>query len=406
MIDLDRAGAMDVLRLEAGARIFSEGEPGDHAYLIGSGSVEIVAGRDGPPVVLARLGAGELIGEMAVIDDHPRSATARALEPVELLVITRDVLRGYLEKADPLLSRLLHVLIARMRHAQRALVQHTGGAPSAPDPTQELPGDGEGDVFSLLIDDLKIRQALAEGALEPFFQPIVELGSGRLAGFETLVRWRHPERGLVMPADFIPTAERSGLIRAVDLHVFERAARAVLAAGSDGGRAPFLSINLSGSHFASLEVIDQLAAIIEDTGFPPSRLKVEITEGVLVAHPERALAVIEAIHGLGAQVSLDDFGTGYSSLSYLHRFPIDVLKIDRSFVVGMAEHPRTAAITTAMLQLAGALGLQVVAEGIEDDGIVPRLCDLGCHYGQGWLFGRPMPADAMRRLVASGRTAG
>lgn len=397
---------MDVLQLEAGARIFSEGEPGDHAYLIGSGSVEIVTGRDGPPVVLARLGAGELIGEMAVIDDHPRSATARALEPVELLVITRDVLRGYLERADPLLSRLLHVLIARMRHAQRALVQRTDDVPSAS--LEDSAEGGEGDVFSLLIDDLKIRQALAEGALEPFFQPIVELGSGRLAGFETLVRWRHPERGLVMPADFIPTAERSGLIRAIDLHVFERAARAVLAAqgAGNGEDTPFLSINLSGSHFASLDVIDQLAAIIEDTGFPPQRLKVEITEGVLVAHPERALAVIEAIHGLGAQVSLDDFGTGYSSLSYLHRFPIDVLKIDRSFVVGMAEHPRTAAITKAMLQLAGALGLQVVAEGIETDGVVPRLRDLGCHYGQGWLFGRPMPADAMQRLVASRRAVG
>ncbi|WP_207457597.1 EAL domain-containing protein [Azospirillum sp. SYSU D00513] len=396
---------MGTVRLDAGALVFSEGERGDRAYLIRSGLVEILAERGGQPVVLARLGPGELFGEMAVIDDQPRSATARALEPLELLVVTREMLHSHIEAGDPVLGQLLRVLIGRMRHAQNALVERIGTADGtdltasgpAPEPA------GEPGAFDFLIHEVELRRALEAGEFEPFFQPIVRLDTGALAGFEALVRWRHPRRGIVPPAEFLEAAERCGVIHALDLRMFESAARALLAAAGGGADGPFLSINLSGSHFASDAIVGRLRAILDDTRFPAHRLKVEITEGVLVARPDQALGIIEGIHGLGAQVSLDDFGTGYSSLSYLHRFPIDVLKIDRSFIVGMGENARTAAIVEAVARLARGLGLRVVAEGVETEAMLAPLQALGCHYGQGWHFGRPMPADAMRRVVGAGR---
>jgi EAL domain-containing protein (putative c-di-GMP-specific phosphodiesterase class I)/GH25 family lysozyme M1 (1,4-beta-N-acetylmuramidase) len=202
-----------------------------------------------------------------------------------------------------------------------------------------------------------------------------------LAGFEALVRWRHPERGLIPPGEFIPLAEKSGLIHRIDLAVIDRACRLVQRARGAVPGGVFLSVNLSAHHFNDEAVVTDLQVILEHSGLPPERLKVEITESALIADPEHAFRVLSRIQDLGATIALDDFGTGYASLSYLDRFPIDVLKIDQSFVRALQSGGRTRDIVASVAHLAHKLRMDMVAEGIESADLIPPLRELGVQFG-------------------------
>jgi PAS domain S-box-containing protein/diguanylate cyclase (GGDEF)-like protein len=242
-----------------------------------------------------------------------------------------------------------------------------------------------------------LRRALERGELRVFYQPIVHLRTGRIAGFEALARWQHPERGLIMPDDFIPMAEETGLILPIGLWVLEEACR-TLRKWQDrpGGEGLKMAVNLSARQFSQPDLVRRVRAILTRTGIRPGTLELEITESVILQHSSPVLETLERIKALGVQLHVDDFGTGYSSLSYLHRLPLDALKIDRSFVSGA--DAGSLQIVRTIVAMAQALGVPVVTEGIESAELLDELRSLHCEYGQGFFFSRPVPAEQIETL--------
>jgi EAL domain-containing protein (putative c-di-GMP-specific phosphodiesterase class I) len=263
----------------------------------------------------------------------------------------------------------------------------------------------EAESSKLAIDKIKLeselRGALARGELEVHYQPIVRLKEGGTVGFEALLRWKHPEHGTIPPDKFIGLAEETALIVPIGRSVLERACHDLVEFERRLGREILMSVNVSGRQFAEPSFLSELKSVIAETGVDPRSLKLEITEGVLMDHRSRPLGWIEKCKKLGASIALDDFGTGFSSLSYLASFPIDTLKIDRSFVRAMGGDARSLKIVRAINQLAHGIGLDVVAEGIEEDHQRRELLLMGCELGQGFLFSRALPFEEAVRQAGS-----
>jgi diguanylate cyclase (GGDEF)-like protein len=255
---------------------------------------------------------------------------------------------------------------------------------------------------NLLKLENDLRRALERQEFRVCYQPIVALDTGHIAGFEALVRWQHPSRGFISPAEFISVAEDTNLIIPLGLWVLNEACRQMVRWQwqSPANKLLTLSVNLSGKQFSQLDLVERIEGILEETGLDPRRLKLEITESVVMENAESAIAMLVRLKALGVQLSIDDFGTGYSSLSYLHRFPIDTLKIDRSFVNLMNEGADSSEIVRTIRTLAGNMGMDVVAEGIETLGQLNGLIELKCEYGQGYLFSKPVEAEAAGALLA------
>jgi diguanylate cyclase (GGDEF)-like protein len=248
-----------------------------------------------------------------------------------------------------------------------------------------------------------LRGALDRNELRLHYQPIVDLASDRIVGLEALVRWEHPTRGLIPPLSFIPMAEETGLIVPIGRWVLETACRqARLWLDEVPDSALIMSVNLSARQFGQPTLVDDIRDTLRATGLPPDRLELEITESVLLAEGEDSTSALRAIRDLGVGLVLDDFGTGYSSLSYLRRMPLDTIKIDRSFVAGIDDDNSNLPIVKAVIALAHALGIEVVAEGIETAGQRALLQDLVCDRGQGYYYARPQPPEALAALLAGG----
>jgi diguanylate cyclase (GGDEF)-like protein len=246
-----------------------------------------------------------------------------------------------------------------------------------------------------------LRRALARQEFEVHYQPIVSLETEETCGFEALVRWQHPERGMVSPADFISIAEETGLIVPLGVWVMEEACRQVRAwqEESPAARALTLSVNVSAKQLAQPDLVEQVERVLQESGFDPRRLKLEITESVVMANAEAAIVMLERLRALGVSLSIDDFGTGYSSLSYLHRLPVNILKVDRSFVGRMSAGDENAEIVRTIIVLARNLGMEVVAEGIETREQLEQLRELNCDYGQGYFFSKPLSGVAAGALI-------
>jgi len=249
-------------------------------------------------------------------------------------------------------------------------------------------------LFALESD---LRLALERDELVLHYQPKIELGSGCMRGVEALVRWQHPQRGLLAPGEFIAMAEDSGLIVPLGRWVLRAACRQLRTWRDAGFDVPRCAVNLSARQFASDSLIEDVLGSFAAAGLEADKLEVEITESVLMSDPDRANRILQQLHGFGVHISIDDFGTGYSSLAYLKRFPAQTLKIDRSFVRGLPDDRDDATITQAVIALSHSLGMEVVAEGVETPAQLDFLRHLGCDQAQGFLIGRPMPADQLAR---------
>jgi EAL domain-containing protein (putative c-di-GMP-specific phosphodiesterase class I) len=252
--------------------------------------------------------------------------------------------------------------------------------------------------------------ALATGQLAVHYQPVVSLDAGtavghaehRITGYEALLRWQHPERGAVSPVEFIPLAEESGLIVPIGAWVLAEAARQAVEWSVAAGRPVGMAVNLSPRQLADDDVVGTVAAVLRETGLPPRQLTLEVTESILVQDIDRVVDRLHALRTLGVRIAIDDFGTGFSSFDRLRRFPADVIKIDRSFVAALDDGPAAAAIVRAMIDLARALGSQVVAEGVEQPEQAKVLVEAGCARLQGWLFAPARPAPEISALLGSG----
>lgn len=393
---------------QPGTFIFREGEPGTCAYVIERGAVEITTLRHGRTISMSKLGEGDLFGEMLLIDDEVRTSSATATEETVVVVISLDQLREKFEQADPLISFFVRNILERTRATQSRLLGEperaagVGGGLSPVDKTTTR--HRERAMRKLKFED-EIGKAMQRQEFDLHYQPVFDLGTGTMAGMEALLRWQHPERNLLYPSDFIGFSEETGLIIPMGLWVLKEACAALNRIQAHLNRldpdAPllFMSINLSSRQFSDIDLVRNISQVIDETGVNPEQIKMEITESLLMDNPARAAVTLNGVKALGLEVAIDDFGTGYSSLSYLHRFHIDTLKIDRSFVTTATMNAGSLEVVRAIAGLAHNLGLDIVAEGIEQPGQLTLLRDLQCEYGQGFFFERPLPEDEILKRM-------
>lgn len=383
---------MSKRQLQAGEVLFQEHDAGDVAYLVERGRIRVSLRGTDSAVTLADLGPGDLVGEMALIDNAPRTATAVALEDTALLVIDRGHLAERIAQTDPIVRALLGGQIKRYRAALATL---QGGA--APD--QSLGTDDAAAVAKIRLES-QLREALDGGRLQMHLQPLLDIPTGKIAGYEALIRWDHPERGPISPLEFITLAEETSLIVPVGQFMLQEAISALVTMRSRGmAQLPFLSINVSARQLREADLIQSLLERLGDAALPASAVKLEITESQVLDYPHTA-EVLDACRAAGIRVALDDFGTGFSNLSHLSALAFDTVKIDQAFLRGVEGSSRAAMMLDAIVGLVRATGADALAEGVETPEQLQTLRRLGVRYAQGYLIGKPEPLA--RALQAQG----
>jgi diguanylate cyclase len=401
--------------------IFHIGEPGDCAYLVESGAIEVVT-RSGRAIAIIK--AGEIFGEIALLDQLPRTATVRTLEPTVLLRIDRNHVHELLKRTDPVIRHLLTLLLERFRHRSDTSLLHAGHPPTPLERFRSHSDDTpphiskqicchEGDVAAtnltlMLAQDL--GQAMKNGQLSLAYQPLLSLPDRRLLGFEALIRWNHPILGSIMPTKLIALAEKTGMIRALGLWVLSRAIGdwPTLRQYCDQTQAatPFISINLSAPELANAELAETIDQLLKTSDTPPAQLQLELIETTLIDDLPSTSACLEKLTTRGIGIALDDFGTGYASFEYLSTLPISCLKIDQAFIRDATHDSRRREIVQMAINLARSLGMTTIGEGIEDEATAELLSDLGCNIAQGYFFGRPMPLEAIPDWLTESRSLG
>ena len=386
--------------------LIREGEHGDSAYVLESGSVEILIQRNGNLIQIGTRGPGSIIGEMAMIDDKPRTATIRATEDCHVLEVSREDFSRRVDSADPILKMVMRVIMTRYRD----MISRSQFTPLHDQAAMTVENaENSNELHELAVKAIKIhhelKSALEKNELVLYYQPIISLQDMKIAGFEALMRWKHPEKGLIPPGVFIPVAEESGLI--VDLSRWALGiscdAVKVLRQSADSKLLSpnplFISVNFSVKDFSNGNFFDQVKSILDNKTTDPAHIHLEITESLLMEAPGPAKEALEKCRQYGTCVSIDDFGTGYSSLSYLHYFPIDTLKIDQSFIRSMGGDPSSKVLVKSIIGLAHNMGIKVIAEGIENEHEAVTLKELGCEECQGYWFARPMPLEDALKFV-------
>jgi len=396
-------------RFRVGEVIFDEGDQGDCAYIIERGRVEIFVTSSAERVSLTTLGVGEIFGEMSVIDGSPRSASAVAIELCELVMVSSEAISERIDSADPIVRLLISMLLKRMRFTNHSAKRVQGKEPPI---TQSLAIDliephavshQTQEVLEKMRIESELKQALSSDEFALHFQPIIDLQRRTIAGFEALIRWSSPDRGLVRPDIFMGIAEETSLIVPIGKWVMEKACYSLAmmekAMRAKGSSEPlFMSINISGRQFHDVHFFEDLTNAVKINGIDSKQVKLEVTERIFMEGPA-AIHAIKKCRSLGFPVALDDFGTGFSSLSYLAQFQVDNLKVDQSFIRRMLRDERTFVITQAIVAMANGLHVPVVAEGIETLEDYRALCDMNCRYGQGYVFSRPLPFDDALNLL-------
>ena len=373
--------------VKAGEVIFAEDDAPTTAFLIESGRVGISTVQHGVVRQLGELGPGALLGEMAVIDSAPRSATAYALSDCVLTPIDRDQFAERLTAADPVVRALLMSQLTRYRSALATLTGDVEGAAaaSAQDDTH---------AFDKIRLESELRSALQSDELEVRLMPIRHIASGDIAGYEALIRWQHPQRGQVSPNEFIRLAEETSLIVPVGNYVLERVCDMLVELRKRGhSPLPFIALNVSARQLEDPDLVDRMLAHLKARDLPPDRLEVEITEG-LVFNQALIGNLLDRCHAAGMQVALDDFGTGFSNLGPLMSLDFDRIKLDQGFTRAL-DQPRGLALVRAIVAMANALGCEMIAEGIETAEQLEALKALGCEYAQGWLVGKPVSLQSV-----------
>jgi diguanylate cyclase (GGDEF)-like protein/PAS domain S-box-containing protein len=284
-----------------------------------------------------------------------------------------------------------------LRDADTAMYRAKAGGKAR---SQLFDADMHSRAVHLLQIENDLRRAIDRGEFELNYQPIHTIDGGKLRGFEALIRWRHPERGIVSPGEFIPVAEETGMILPIGKWVIYEACRQAAQWQTQFPETPLdINVNLSGKQFSQPDLVEQVIGALRQTGLPAKHLILEVTESVVMDNPQSAIEMLQRLKALGVQLNIDDFGTGYSSLAYLQRFPVDTMKIDRSFISSMCDNPENAEIVRTIVALAHNLNLKVTAEGIETPEQLAQLQDLHCENAQGYYLSRPLASDKATDLL-------
>ncbi len=418
--------------------IFKEGDPGDCAYIVDSGMIEISLDKDGRKLVMATLTQGDILGEMAIIDRKPRTAAARAIVPTTVTAIPLDYVSQKIEQSHPTVRMFLRLAMARYRDLNARLGQvfeslsmGQGGdsgdgfasstmelknvmsqfvemqkridsAVSSPIAPEEgsLFGEETLRVTRIQVTEEKLlREAMTKKEFRLHYQPIIDLADNRVAGCEALVRWKHPSGELLLPSRFLSQVEDSELIVDLGYWIAEQACTFQSRLYNDFEQDIFVSINLSAKQFDDQFLVPSLTDIMDRSGAKREKIKFEITESLLMDNPELATQSLQQLKNTGARLAIDDFGTGYSSFSYLHRFPFDTLKIDRVFVSAMARSEKSNQIVRSLVNLSHDLGMDVVAEGIETEREAEIMRSYKTGYGQGFYYSKPVNETEFVKLL-------
>jgi EAL domain-containing protein (putative c-di-GMP-specific phosphodiesterase class I) len=382
-------------RFAAQDTVCRSGDPGDCAYVIEEGCVEVLRGEGADQRLVAVLSEGAMFGEVALLDRQPRTATVRALVPTRLVRIERDHVEQLLVRADPVIQHLMRLLLARFRNAFGVSAISDRAVAPVGDAVYALAQDR--DLQAAAVRTLSLARdlshALEADQLELYYQPLVTFGDGALAGFEALLRWHHPKLGLISPMEFIPLAEKTGLIHRTGLWVIERALSDWLDLRKlwPDGETGQISINLSAPELSGEQIVETIQGCLQRHGIAHRELRVELTETIVIRSLDVVSGTLARLRQEGIGIALDDFGTGYAGLDYLQTLPFSCIKIDKTFVQQLNTSERSFHIVLSALELARELGMTTVAEGIEAQSIADQLQAMGCTYAQGYFYGRPMP---------------
>jgi len=389
---------------EDGDPIFTEGDSGDRAFVVEEGKVEIWCLRESERVRLQLLTPGSIFGEMSVIDGSPRSANASAHGVVKLMEVTSNQLRSRLHNSDPIIRMIVNVLLERFRNERRVhrgneLLEGQHSVKRKISTFDVSDFSGEAAIHKIRLEN-DLELAIERGEFSLRYQPIVDLSSQEISGFEALIRWDHPTRGFVNPNDFIELAEETRLILPIGQWVVEQACEdlATFLSKKNPGHSLFMNVNFSGRQLMDRSFLSHLKDTSERFDLPPGNINIEITEGVFLAE-ENLSTWLEECRSDGFKVVLDDFGTGYSSLSYLSKYPINKVKVDKTFVNDVVSDSRSRAIIQAVVGISNAMGMQVVVEGVETEEQQLTCAKLGCHFGQGYLFSKPIQFSEALELL-------
>jgi EAL domain-containing protein (putative c-di-GMP-specific phosphodiesterase class I) len=372
--------------------IFRAGDPGDAAYIIEEGRVLVYLEAEDKEVPLTTLGRGEIFGEMSIIDGRARSASVKAIEDCRINVVSKGQLLERIQTADPVVRLLMTVLLNRIRQSNNQMLGEKRGAFS------DMDNIDTGEALQKIRWENQIAQGFENQEFNLVYQPIVSLADRKIIGCEALLRWQSPTLGAVSPNDFMDLLEESTMMVPVGGWIL-RQALSDLEVILNVAQGPFkMSVNVSGRQFTDPKLLAELNTLMKQHQFPKQTVNLELTERV-ITDGVLAFNAMEECRKMGFTISIDDFGTGFSSLSYLAKLPVNFLKVDRSFTSKMRDDLKTKAIVRTILFLSKALGLKVVAEGIETIEEERLLVEMGCDHGQGYLYGRPMPLEQLLALL-------
>ncbi len=377
-----------------GSVLFREGDQGDCAYVIEEGKILVYLVRDGEEVPISLLKKGEIFGEMSLIDNLPRSASVKAIEDCVLAVITKDQLLERFNTSDSLVQLLLKVMMNRVRKNNSSYTQ-------IQDLNANLDQDLDQNGVDAAIENLKLenrlQEALNNNEFEMFYQPIINIKLNQAIGCEALIRWKDPLHGYVQPDKFIDFLENSRLITPVGNWIFERCFQDYHKLKALFGQDYMMSINVSSRQFVHPEFLNDLEKLTWKHKIQSKYIKLEVTERVMM-DGSVALDILSKCKAKGFHISIDDFGTGFSSLQYLSQMPVSYLKIDKSFVSKISKDMKVLAVVRSMIFMAEALGMEVIAEGVETAEERSALLGLGANYAQGWLYSKAVPVDQFIKL--------
>lgn len=373
--------------------LFQMGDQADCAYVIDSGKVQVYVVKNQVETKLAEIRKGEIFGEMALIDNSPRSACVRALEDTVLNVITKEQLLQRYSSADSVMQLLLKVMMNRVRKNNSTLIQATSS-------TDEIKGQEEA-YFSDALENIRLEnrlhEALQKEEFEMFYQPIVDMSVHKIIGCEALIRWKDPVNGYISPDKFIDFLETSPLMIPVGLWIFDRCFKDLKPLIEQFGSDFVMSINVSGNQFTHPDFLKHLEQLTWKHQVNPQNIKLEMTERVMMDGTV-AIDILGQCQNKGFHISIDDFGTGFSSLQYLSQMPVNYLKIDKSFVSKITKDNKAYAVVKSIIFMAQALGMDIIAEGVETADEREALINMGAHFVQGWLYSKALPLDQFLKL--------